>query len=358
MKILQIINSLETGGAERLIVETLPLLAKKDCKVDLLLLKDEETVFFNTLKEKHCSNIFTLGKSYYNPMYIFRMLKYVKNYDIVHVHLFPSQYFAAISSFFCNSKTKFIFTEHNTANNRINNVFFKQIDKFIYSFYQKIICITPQVKETLKIKIGLDDSKLLVIQNGINLEDINAESKSSREEFGFSIDDKLLIMVAGFREQKDQDTVIKVLEKLPSTYKLLLVGDGARRSILEKIIIEKNLENRVFLLGFRSDVFSLYKMSDIAILSSHWEGFGLAAAEAMACGIPVIASNVDGLAQVVHGGGILFEKENVNDLKDKIISLENKERYISLSLDGLKKAQNYSLKTMVENLISSYKTLL
>lgn len=50
-------------------------------------------------------------------------------------------------------------------------------------------------------------------------------------------------------------------------------------------------------------------MADIAILSSHWEGFGLAAVEAMACGTPLIASNVDGLAQVVDSGGLLFEKE-------------------------------------------------
>lgn len=357
MKILQIINSLETGGAERLITETIPLLSKNGHKVDLLVLKNVETSFLNALKKKQCCDIFTLGKSYYNPLYVFKMIKYIKSYDIVHVHLFPSQYFVAISSLFCNTGTKFIFTEHNTANSRINNVLFKQVDKLIYRFYSKIICISPQVKETLRYKLGLNDSKLLIIQNGINLEEINATDQSRRTDFGFSSDDKLLIMVAGFREQKDHDTVINCLEQLPFSYKLILVGDGPRRSILEKIIEQKNLQNRVFLLGIRSDVFSLYKMSDIAVLSSHWEGFGLAAAEAMACGIPVIASHVDGLAQVVYGGGLLFEKGNINDLKNRIISLENEDVYRSISVNCLKKSQKYSLITMVDNLISSYRSL-
>ncbi len=182
--------------------------------------------------------------------------------------------------------------------------------------------------------MAIEDKKLIVVQNGININNIKVSSVADRKLLGFSRKDKLLIMVAGFRLQKDQDTVIKTLKELPDEYKLLLVGDGERRVILENLINELNLKDRVILLGVRSDVYSLLKMCDIAILSSHWEGFGLAAAEAMACGIPALASNVDGLAQVVENGGVLFEKGNVEDLKSKILKLNDSLYYDEVGKKG------------------------
>ncbi|MCH5719945.1 glycosyltransferase [Niabella hibiscisoli] len=83
-------------------------------------------------------------------------------------------------------------------------------------------------------------------------------------------------------------------------------------------------------MGQRGDVYQLIKMCDLAILSSHWEGFGLSAVEAMACGVPLIASNVSGLSQVVADGGLTFEKGNEKDLvKKSNIFLKTKNRKIS-----------------------------
>ena len=99
-------------------------------------------------------------------------------------------------------------------------------------------------------------------------------------------------------------------------------------------------------------------MSDIAIMSSHWEGFGLAAAEAMACGIPTIASNVDGLSQVIENGGLLFEKGNVSELLDKVTLLENEEEYNNIKNKGLKKSDQYDINNMVRNIIKLYSDLI
>ncbi len=252
------------------------------------------------------------------------------------------------------SKIKLIFTEHNTENTRLNNPRFRQIEKVIYKYYQKIVCITPEVKKVLRTKLAIEDKKLIVVQNGININNIKVSSVADRKLLGFSRKDKLLIMVAGFRLQKDQDTVIKTLKELPDEYKLLLVGDGERRVILENLINELNLKDRVILLGVRSDVYSLLKMCDIAILSSHWEGFGLAAAEAMACGIPALASNVDGLAQVVENGGVLFEKGNVEDLKSKILKLNDSLYYDEVGKKGILKSQQYDIQVMVKKLLDIY----
>lgn len=357
MRILQIIDGLGTGGAEKLVVDTVPLLVAKGFLVDVLLLNGERTPFYFELEKTQSCTIFSLGKSYYNPLYIFKMMSFLKKYDLIHVHLFPAQYFAVFSKFLSFSKTKMIFTEHSTGNKRLNNPNFRMLEKWIYKHYVKIVCITPGVYQSLHKKLAIDGNKLTVIKNGINLNVIHQSSVGIRAEMGLTPFDRILIMVAGFREQKDQDTVIRVIKLLPDNYKLLLVGDGARREHLLKLVLSLGLGERVIFLGIRSDVYSLLKMSDIAVLSSHWEGFGLAAAESMACGVPTIASNVLGLAEVVNGGGLLFEKGDVTDLKQKILQLENFDYYSEISIRGIEKSKLYSIDSMVDKLINLYSTV-
>ncbi|MDD1596977.1 glycosyltransferase [Riemerella anatipestifer] len=356
MKILHVINSLSTGGAEKLIVETLPLLGEnKDLEVELLLLNGSETPFYKELASNPAIKIHFLSKgSVYNPLLIFKLIPFVNRYDIIHVHLFPAQYFVVLAKFISFSKAKLIFTEHSTSNRRLQNPKYKWIEQFIYHKYSKIICITEGVRSELKRCLNIPNRKLKVIQNGINIDKIGKEKSYKKTDLGFSQYDKILIKVAGFRREKDQDTVIKCLKKLPENYKLILVGDGERRQEIEQLIRDKQLEKRVFLLGIRNDVISLIKMCDIAVLSSHWEGFGLAAAEAMACGISTVASNVKGLNKVVEDGGLLFEKGDVEDLKEKILSLENPDYYVEISNKGKIKARKYDICNMIDSLYHMY----
>ena len=110
-------------------------------------------------------------------------------------------------------------------------------------------------------------------------------------------------------------------------------------------------------MGNRPDVYSFTENGRYLILSSHWEGFGLAAVEAMACGTPLIASNVDGLAQVVDSGGLLFEKGNVEDLKLKILELNNNIYYKEVSERGISKSKRFEISIMVEKILNLYTEL-
>lgn len=356
MKILQIINNLETGGAEKLIVDTVPLLVKEGCKVEVLVLNGKGTPFKKKLQEKGIK-IVALGNSYYNPLYMLKIIPLLKNYDVVHAHLFPSFYLVALAAIFTRKKPKLIFTEHNTNNRRLEQPVLYILEKFIYSQFHKIICITHEVKNVMVEKLKISSCKLVVIENGINLEDITSAKPTERSQFGLGNEHKLIIMVAGFRQQKDHQTLLRAMKLLPLNYKLLLVGDGEKRNEIEENIIKLGIEQKVKLLGIRADVYSLIKMCDIAVLSSHWEGFGLAAAEAMACGTPTIASNVEGLAQVVENGGILFEKCNVDDLKNKILMLEDDEVYKHYSESGIQKSKQYDINLMINKLENLYTLL-
>lgn len=359
MKILQVIGSLDMGGAEKLIVDLVPLLNNSNQQCDVLLFNGKKTPLYNRLKETSNVKLDSLGKSFYNPFFVLKLMKYFKKYDIIHVHLFPAQYYVVFAKILSFSKIPIIFTEHSTSNRRLNKKMLIPIERIIYSSYQKIICISNEVKLALIEKLPfISIDKYEVITNGINLKIIEQSNIYKRSQFNYLETDIILVMVAAFRHEKDHKTVFKALYKLPNKYKLILIGDGKDKERAKSEINDVGVKNRVTLLGNRSDVYSILKMCDIAILSSHWEGFGLAAAESMACGIPTIASNVNGLAQVVKDGGILFEKGNEKELFNEILKLENHNYYKIVSDKCKIKAKQYDIYNMVDKLNLLYKSIL
>lgn len=359
MKILHIINSLNTGGAEKLLVETLPLYEKKNIEVDLLLLSKKETPFENLLNNTFKGSVYHSNiKHLYSPLQIFQIIKHIrkKKYDIVHAHLFPTLYWLSLAKLFFRFKTLILFTEHNTHNKRLGSAVFRWIDKIIYHQYSKIIAITPQVKEVLIQKLNIKENKIKVVYNGVDINKYKNAKVYNKEDF-FDKDSIMLIQVSRFHPQKDQKTLIKTLALLPNTYKLLLVGNGDTQEECKQLVQSLSLQERVQFLGNRTDIPSLLKTADIAVQSSHWEGFGLTAVEAMAAGKPIIASNVIGLKDIVSDYGLIFEKGNENDLLQKIQSLANKDYYEQISEKCSRRAEDFQLTIMVEKTVALYQKL-
>jgi glycosyltransferase involved in cell wall biosynthesis len=361
MKILQIINCLATGGAEKLLLETIPLYRKKGIEMDILVLNGTNYPFMKQLMEIDCCNVYSLGsKSVYNPSAIFKIIPYLRKYDLVHIHLFPAQYFVVLAKLVSFSKVKLVFTEHNTANRRMGNTFFRLFDQFIYSHYQTVICITNEVKQILEKHIGLSNNRLVVIENGVNIEAIKKSKSYTKDKIHSGIDkeDTLIIQVSGFREQKDQPTLIRSLRFLPDTYKVLLVGEGVMQKICEDLVQELQLQNRVFFLGLRMDVPQLLKTSDIVVLSSKYEGLSLSSIEGMASGKPFIASNVPGLEGIVSGAGIVFDQGNAKELAVAIEKLMKNPDYCQAVAKACQeRANQYDINVMVDKHIQLYESI-
>lgn len=361
MKILHIITSLGTGGAEKLIVETIPLYNSKGIEADVLVLHGNDTPFYNQLKQLKCCNLFTLRRSSYNPISIFKIIDFLKKYDLVHTHLFSALYFTAIAKFLSKSTTPLVFTEHSTSNRRFTKPIFRKIDSLIYNRYARIISITEEVNRVVLNHTGISPQKTLVINNGINLikYKISEPLNKSLLNNGLCADDILVLQVSSFQYPKDQITVIKSLLYLAQNVKVLFAGDGIDRKKTEVIVEELDLVDRVLFLGVRMDIPQLIKMCDIAILSSHWEGFGLVAVEAMASGKPFIASDVPGLREVVQGAGVLFPQGDEKALADEIMKLINNKQYYNEVVDKcVERAEKYDINIMVDKTIELYKSVL
>ena len=366
VKILHIINRLGPGGAEKLIEDLLPLMNNTDgVKVDLLLLTDKNNVFDKKLNKNGIQIKIVPTKKIYNPLNIYYIRKYIKKgqYDVVHVHLFPSFYWASFASkLIFKNKPKFVFTEHSTHNQRREKGYLRIIEKFVYSSYDKIISISQQAEDNLiKWLKPKNNGRFIIIENGIDLKKFEEAKPYLKREINtkFDEDTKLICMVGRFSEAKDQPTLIKAMKYIPSNVHLLLVGEGPLKEKNEQLVKQINLEERIHFLGFRDDVPRILKTVDIVVLSSHWEGLPLSAVEGMAAGKPLIGSNVPGIKEVVDNYGLLFSKGNSEELANKINQLINDPlKYSEIAEKCQLRANSYSIEKMVDEYIEQYKILL
>lgn len=356
MRLLHITTSLHTGGAETLIVNLMPRFKALGYEVGVVVFNAERTALMERL-EKVCPEckIYCLGHSYYNPWYIVKLIRIMRHYDIIHTHNSSPQMFTAIANIFCHKKL--VTTEHSTNNRkRERGGIFRLLDKWMYCRYNNVICISESAEKKLREYLGSTDGQhICTINNGVDVEmfhkaELLPELKS--EKF-------VAVMVAGFREAKDQDTLIKAMSLLPKEqFELWLVGDGIRRGELQNFIQELNLQENVKFLGLRTDVPNVLKSADVVVMSSHWEGFGLAAVEGMAVTKPVVVSNVPGLAQVVKGSGILFPHGDEKTLAETIIKLhDDKYYYKQVANKCYERACQFDIKIMVEAYSNIYLSL-
>lgn len=360
MKVLQIIDSLATGGAEKLILDSVPLYRKAGIEMDVLVLKDENYPFMQQLEVQHSCKIFKLGTgSVYSPNHILGIANILADYDIAHVHLFPAQYWAVLAKKYSGAKTKLVFTVHNTSNRRLNHKILGRIDRYFFRQYDRVIAISDEIQDIFANHTAIQTHKFEVICNGVNLYQYANAKGLSRDKLGLSAKDMVLIQVSSFRQQKDQQTIIKALTHLPANVKILLAGEGPTLENCKQLATNLNLCDRVQFLGNRSDVPQLLKMADVVVLSSHHEGMSLSSIEGMSSGRPFVASDVPGLTEIVKDAGILFEQGNEKALAEIIKELfSNKTYYEETILNCIKRAKHFDISKMVKNYIDLYNSVL
>lgn len=349
MRILHIVTSLQTGGAETLIVNLMPRFRDLGHEVGLVVFNGQHTALMERL-EKECPEciIYKLGASFYNPWYIVKLIGIMKKYDVVHTHNSSPQLFAAMANYF--ARKKLITTEHSTNNRkREKGGILRIIDKWMYKRYNKVICISEIAEQKLRLYLNKSNNKndnICTINNGVDVEVFhNAEPIEELKSDRFTA-----VMVAGFREAKDQDTLVKAIAKLPKDkFELWLVGIGERLNEVKALAKDLNIQDNVKFLELRTDVANILKTADAVIMSSHWEGLSLSSIEGMSVDKPFIASDVNGLHEITEGYGILFPHED-SDVLAKIIEklFTDKEYYNKIATSCYNRAQQFDIAKMVE----------
>lgn len=232
-------------------------------------------------------------------------------------------------------------------------------EKLAANFCSKIICVSVFVKNlALEYKITRDD-KLSVIYNGV-------ENIKKNDLVGEDIQKHFLkiIFVGRLAKPKNPFLLVQAYAKLSSTVRekceLVIVGDGPQKSDLVKLIIKLGLSDKVHLIGNvpRDEMLKLLANSDIMVLPSLWESFGLSVLEAMSLSIPVVVSNVGGLKELVsNNSGILID--TLDDLTTSLEKLLTDEKLRNeLAARGYEQSKNFSIESMCQKTAELYKGLI
>ncbi len=186
-----------------------------------------------------------------------------------------------------------------------------------------IITVCQALKDEL-IVLGADPAKIHAFRNGVDLEFFVPE-ESMRAKQKLKLNRPALLSVGNLIELKGHHLVIEAMRDLPE-YDLLIVGDGVEMQSLKKLANELNVSDRVTFLGTVShqELVSIYSAVELLVLASSREGWANVLLEAMACGTPVIATNVWGTAEVViaPAAGMLIDERNAQAIVNAVRTME------------------------------------
>ncbi|HID76995.1 MAG TPA: glycosyltransferase [Planctomycetaceae bacterium] len=176
------------------------------------------------------------------------------------------------------------------------------VDRLTQTMVDRYVCVSQAVADFATSRAGLAAEKLVVIPNGVDLDRYPPDCPADLEAFGIPRSSPVVTFVGRLEPQKGPEWLVRNapswLEQLPACH-LLLVGDGPQRRRLERIRRRLGIAQRVHLLGWRPDVPEILAASHLVVLPSRWEGMPNVILEAMATGRPVLATDVEGVQELL-----------------------------------------------------------
>jgi glycosyltransferase involved in cell wall biosynthesis len=309
------------------------------------------------------------AKHKHSPFHYFELKKIVKaeNIDLIHAHVWNP---ASCRYVFLLKGIPIITTEHDPFKlSRIKNIFKKYSLKKI----KKIITVSNNNKQVLEGLFPDHKNKISVIHNGIDVDwwqsqllRLAEEDYSNIKKNLFYANKNTLIIstIAELHERKGIKYLIEAMKKITEVFpnvKLVVIGEGDERRNLEDLIEKLALQKHVVLMGRQQEVPKLLKSSDIFCLPSKREAFGLVNAEAMITRLPVVASAVGGIPEIVQDGvtGILVPPENSGKLAEALVEVigDPKKRF-EMGVKGFELVlKKFNAKLMAKEYEKMYETI-
>ena len=362
MKVFHLITSLDNGGAENHLASLVKEQIKNK-KIYIIYLRGNDYwkkklkkkgIKIIKLKLNHLINFFNL----ITVIYKINNLINKHNPDIVHAHLSSMEIIGATIKFFSKNKFKLIITKHLDSffleaskgqNSIIQGLF---IDKFILYNCNKIICISQQIRKYFVKKINLPKNKLKVIYYGLNFDDFKKKKKNNNLKINKKDLKNFFVIccIARHVEQKSLDFLIKTFyefKNLDIKSKLILVGSGPQTTKLKSMAKKLEVYEKIIWIEYAENVLEILKLSDVFVLPSKYEGFGLVLLEAMFAKKPIIATKVSAIPEVIQDNwnGLLIKHGDIKDFKRKLLKIKmskiNK-KLIKNSQKTLKKKFNFN----------------
>ena len=351
LSVMQVISNLDIGGAQEVVRTLAENLSKLGCKTVVVTFKDgplrasiEGAGIPVEILPQRKHSIVALPL-FLSDMWRTRgaLLSLVKKHhvNVIQTHLLRSLDFLMLS-LRLGTDLRIIWTFHNARfelreEHLVKNRWLFKPKRWGYrTLYtlgarvvSRLVAVSDEVKASmLRTFPGIQPEKIISISNSVDLNRYGERSGRPvlRRELGINEQNKMALVVASLKEQKGHRFLLEalpdVIREFPGLM-VFIVGDGHLRAALEAQTWSLHLENNVRFLGNRHDIPALLAASDLFILPSLWEGLPMALIEAMASGLPVIASCVSGTSEVMRDRetGLLVEPGQSAELKSAILNM-------------------------------------
>jgi len=332
-KVLHVIANFGVGGAEVGLARLVNNLHRENCQHSICSLGSDLTTK-NTLRpEIDCFSLEINGANYGVFIKLAKVLR-ERSIDIVHVNNLAPWLDAALAARMagCQCIETFHGIEETFARFPLLR---RMILRTAAAMSVAITVVDTSVAERLSELTGINGNGVDVIPNAVDINDFGPaksiiEKEILKERLGFTKNTFLLGCVAGLRPVKNHHGLIEAFASILSDKRLnkkdlqlALIGDGALRSDLERLAASLGVAGQVCFLGNRNDVTTILKALDLFVLNSKTEGMSYAVIEAMASGIPIVATNVGANVDLVSHeyDGLLVEQGNTGELSNRILQL-------------------------------------
>lgn len=360
MRILYVVTGLGLGGAERVVCDLADRMYEQGNEVKIVYLIGE-VLTLPAYEDVEIIKLHLNGVGSLLSAYV-QLAKTIKKYkpNVVHSHMVHANLLTRMVRL-VTPMEKLISTAHNSNEGGRSRM-------LLYRATHHLADMTTNVsKEAVAAfeRIGaVPKGGMSSVYNGIDLHKFHYISDARtelNEELAIGKGCKIILAVGSLCNKKDYPNLLQAISLLKKnvrySFKLLIVGDGCLRAVLESMVSELDVQDEALFLGMRHDIPKLMSAADVFVLPSKYEGFGLVVAEAMACQCLVVATDCGGVAEVLNNAEFLVPPSDAVALKNKIkyaLALEGntKEKVINQNLQHVQRS--FSLDSAVKIWIDIY----
>jgi len=365
INVIHLVEELTIGGLEKILTSIVLNLDKKKYNVSVWCLR-EGGFFANKLaKEGIDFKILHISTSR-NPLSIYKLYKLLKSrkFDIIHTHAYSAGTIGRMSAFLAGVP---VIISHNHSVYDYYNRRYHFVEWFLSLITDRVVCVSDIANRFANETQRINARKLITIHNGIDSEYTVLEKRTSglRKELGIPVDHSVICTIAHLEEHKGVKYLLEsasLLLQSRNDVSFLVVGEGRLKEKLKILCADLKIEENVVFAGERGDIPEILSLTDIFVLPSLREGLPLTILEAMACGKPVIATNVGGIPEVVKDGvsGILISPKDPEALHSAINELlGDREKLKKMGHNGKRVySESFDSKTMIGKIEDLYDSLM
>lgn len=309
MKVTHVIQGLGLGGAESFVIALARAQLALGAQVDIVLVGSDFVEAPDGLDVTALR-----GSARKDPACVLRVRAHLRDQgtDIAHLHTFSGLVYGGIGA--AAAHTTRIFTEHASSSPVRFYGRMQRLADFMAQRSSRVITFDDELRKIIIERSRLDPTRVVVIPNGIEvLHEPSMSREEAREDLEVAGSSPVVVAVGGLRPQKDYAMLLEVIMKFandPSAVQpeFRIIGEGSERSMLQSVIAENSLRNVRF-LGSRRNVRDLLVGADVFVNTSTWEGMPIAILEAMAAGLPIVATSSGSLPELIGEAGILTTRD-------------------------------------------------